>query len=88
MLVIAVAKKSQHNRFMLELFARQCYERDKLQTNGLVSVLGRNRLGICNYIQLPPMCLPSDPLDKVARYLYALDEVILNRLHQEIKVAQ
>ena len=81
MLVVAVAKKSQRNRFMLELFARQWYDRDKLKTDGLVSVIGRNRLGICNYIQLPPMRLPSDPLDKVARYCYALDEVILNRLH-------
>ena len=41
MLVVAVAEKSQRNRLMLELFARQRYDRDKLQTNGLVTIFGR-----------------------------------------------
>ena len=88
MLVVAIAEKSQRNRFMLESFARQRYERDKLDTVVVGSALGCDQFGICNWIQLPPMRLPSDPLDKVVRYLYALDEVILKRVHQEIKAAQ
>ena len=64
MLVVAVAEKSQRNRFMLESRTRQRYERDRLQTAGLASVLGCDRLGICLWMQVPPMRLPSDPLDK------------------------
>ena len=78
MLIVAVSKKSQCNRFMLESFAQQCYDCDKLKTAGLIGVLGRSQFGICHYIKLLPMRLPSDLLDKVVYYLYALDEVIFN----------
>ena len=56
MLVVAVGEKSQRNRIMLELLARQRYDCDKLQTNGLTTIFGR----------VYHTRLPYDMLDRVA----------------------
>ena len=84
MLVVAIAEKSQHGRVMLELFARQRYERHRIKTAVPVSVPD----GLSIYIPVPPLRLPSDPLDQVVRYLYDLDELAVKRAHREIRVAQ
>ena len=76
MLVVAIAEKSQRNRFMLESRARQRYERDRMQKNGLITICGR--------VYHPR--LPYDMLDRVALYANELDKVIEIRFHREIKV--
>ena len=70
MLVVAIAEKSQRNRFMLELRARQRYH--KLKTGGLVSLLGRRQFSILFEMPVPPMRLPHDALDTVACYVSAV----------------
>ena len=62
MLVVAVAEKSQRNRYMLETFARQRYDRDKLQTGGLSSILSRVDYGQSHGTTL----LPFATLERVA----------------------
>ena len=86
MLVVAIAEKSQRNRFMLEWRARQRYH--KLKTGGLVSLLGRCQFSFLFKMPVPPMRLPHDALDTVACYVSALDELALKRVQREIKVAQ
>ena len=84
MLVVAVAEKSQRNRYMLETFARQRYDRDKLQTGGLSSILSRIDYGQSN----GTIRLPFDILERVAKYTRELDKVIKSRFERELKVAR
>ena len=86
MLVVAVAEKSHFNRFMLESRARQRYNR--LKTAGLVCVLDRCQFVYSYNIPLPPIRLPHDTLETVARYVSAHDELALKRLQREYKVVQ
>ena len=84
MLVVAVAEKSQRNRYMLETFARQRYDRDKLQTGGLSSILSRVDYGQRDGTTL----LPFECLKKATEYARALDKVIKKRFERELKVAR
>ena len=69
MLVVAVAEKSQRNRYMLETFARQRYDRDRLQTNRLETIFGRYYHARLSY----------DILDKVAYYAADMNNLVTIR---------
>ena len=84
MLVVAVAEKSQRNRYMLETFARQRYDRDKLQTGGLSSILSRIDYGQSN----GTIRLPFAILERVVKYTRELDKVVKFRFERELKVAR
>ena len=84
MLVVAVVEKSQRNRFMLESLARQRYDRDKLQTRGLSSILSRINYGQSN----GTIRLPFAILERVVKYMRELDKVVKFRFERELKVAR
>ena len=86
MLVVAVAEKSQRNRFMLELRARQRYH--NLKTAGLIRVLDHCQFLCLFNMPVPAMRLPQETLGAVARYVSAFDEMAMKRLQRENKVAQ
>ena len=76
--VVAVAEKSQHSRYVLESFARQRYDRDRLQVNGLGTIFGRYYHARLSY----------DVLDKVAYYAAEMNNLVNVRYERELKVAR